>query len=245
MNNILIVGSTSGIAREIAKQFAAHGYSLALAGRDVEAVRQQAAELATEYGTYAVAYPFEALQFDRHQSLIDQVRTDCGELEGLILCHGYLGDQHEAQQSMDESRRIFEINFLSCVSLLNIVSTYLEARGHGFICALSSVAGDRGKRSNYIYGAAKGALTVYLQGLRHRLRPSGIHVVTVKPGFVDTRMTQGMASIIPAAKPERVAKGIYWAIVKHKNTVYLPGYWRWIMGVLRCVPDFIFQKLSI
>lgn len=245
MAKLLIVGSTSGIAQALARHFAGRGDTLALAGRRPDAVRAQAAELAATYGASVAAYPFEAQAFDTHGPLLRQVVSDLGGLDGVIVCHGYLGDQQPGQQHLEEARLTFEINTLSYISLLDAAAAYFEPLGRGFLCALSSVAGDRGKRSNYVYGASKAALTVYLQGLRHRLAPRGVRVLTVKPGFVDTRMTQGMTTGIPAAKPEGVARSIARAIARRRNTVYVPGYWRWLMGALRCLPDSLFNKLSI
>jgi short-subunit dehydrogenase len=156
---------------------------------------------------------------------------------------GYLGDQAKGQTDWEEAHRILETNFTGCVSALNILANHFEARGAGFICAISSVAGDRGRQSNYLYGAAKAGLSAYLQGLRNRLFPAHVKVITIKPGFVDTRMTYGRSGLLLVASPERVAKGIFGAIVKGKDVVYLPWFWRFIMLIVQSIPEAIFKRL--
>jgi short-subunit dehydrogenase len=154
-----------------------------------------------------------------------------------------LGDQAKGQSDWEEARRILETNFTGCVSLLNILADYFEPRRAGFICALSSVAGDRGRQSNYLYGAAKAGLSAYLQGLRNRLFPAHVKVITVKPGFVDTRMTYGRPGLLLVASPDRVAKGVFRAIVKGKDVVYLPWFWRLIMLIVQSIPEAVFKRL--
>jgi short-subunit dehydrogenase len=156
---------------------------------------------------------------------------------------GYLGDQAKGQSEWEEARRILETNFTGCVSTLNILANHFELRQAGFICALSSVAGDRGRQSNYLYGAAKAGLSVYLQGLRNRLFPARVKVITVKPGFVDTRMTYGRPGLFLVASPESVAKGIFRAIAKGKDVVYLPWFWRLIMLIVQSIPEVILKRL--
>jgi len=156
-----------------------------------------------------------------------------------------LGDQAKAQVIWDEARLILETNFTGCVSALNILANHFELKRTGFICAITSVAGDRGRQSNYHYGAAKAGLSVYLQGLRNRLFPAGVNVITVKPGFVDTRMTYGRPGLFLLASPESVAQGIFRAIVKGKSVVYLPWFWRPIMLIVRSIPETIFKRLKM
>ena len=242
---ILIVGAASDIAQATAHQFAANGYDVALAGRNLEELHRIARDLEIRHQVNSAVFAFEATQYDSHQPLIRHVEELFGKLDGVLACHGYLGDQRLGQEQFEEARRIIEVNFISCVSLLNAVASLFEARRSGFICAISSVAGDRGRQSNYLYGAAKGALSLYLQGLRNRLAKSGVAVTTIKPGFVDTKMTEGVEGMFLAAKPETVARGIYRAITKRKNTVYLPGFWYWIMRIIRSIPEPVFKKMSL
>ena len=160
-----------------------------------------------------------------------------------MVCIGELGNQAKGQSDWGEARRILETNFTGCVSLLNILANHFEARRAGFICALSSVAGDRGRQSNYLYGSAKAGLSAFLQGLRNRLYPAHVKVITIKPGFVVTRMTYGRPGLLLVASPERVGKGIFRAVVKGKDVVYLPWFWRFIMLMVRSIPEAIFKRL--
>jgi decaprenylphospho-beta-D-erythro-pentofuranosid-2-ulose 2-reductase len=144
-----------------------------------------------------------------------------------------------------EARRVIDTNYTSAVSVLNLAADYLEQRRGGFICGLSSVAGDRGRQSNYLYGSSKAALSTYLQGLRNRLTRARVRVVTVKPGFVDTKMTFGLSGMFLVATPERVAKDISQAIRRGRSVVYTPWFWRPIMLVIRTIPEFIFKRMKL
>jgi short-subunit dehydrogenase len=156
-----------------------------------------------------------------------------------------MGDQLRGQEDFAEARQIIEVNYLSYISLLHHAASHFEKRRSGFICALSSVAGDRGRQSNYLYGSSKGALTLYLQGLRNRLSKSGVAVITVKPGIVDTKMTFGKEGLLLMAKPATIASGVFKAVMKRKHSVYLPGFWRWIMLIIRHIPESIFKRMSL
>jgi short-subunit dehydrogenase len=244
MPSVLILGATSAIASALAREFAAHKFDLVLGGRDREELSALASDLSLRYGVRAEILPFDALDTQTHASTLRSFLSGAGNaLEGVVVCVGYLGDQAKGQSDWEEARLILETNFTGCVSALNILADYFEARRAGFICAISSVAGDRGRQSNYLYGAAKGGLSTFLQGLRNRLFPAHVKVITVKPGFVDTRMTYGRSGLLLVASPERVAKGIYRAIGKGKDVVYLPWFWRFIMVVVRSIPEAIFKRL--
>jgi len=242
----LILGATSGIASALAKEFAAHKYDLVLGGRDRDELSALASDLSLRNSVRASVLAFDALDTQTHAAILTSFLTEAGNaLAGAVVCIGYLGDQAKAQVDWDEARLILETNFTGCVSALNILANHFELRRTGFICALSSVAGDRGRQSNYHYGAAKAGLSVYLQGLRNRLFPAGVKVITVKPGFVDTRMTYGRPGLFLLASPESVAQGIFRAIVKGKSVVYLPWFWRPIMLIVRSIPETIFKRLKM
>lgn len=245
MTRVLIVGATSGIAQATAHAFARRGWTLLLAGRDLPALDALAADLAIRYGAKAETIAFEALRYDTHEHFFASACERFGGLDGILLCYGYLGSQRLGERSFDEARAILETNYMSCVSVLEQAAAYFEVRRSGFIAAISSVAGDRGRQSNYLYGSAKGALSLYLQGLRNRLAKAGVPVTTIKPGFVDTRMTAGQEGMFLVASPERVAEGIAKAIVRRRHVVYLPGFWRWIMLVIRSIPEFAFKRLTL
>ena len=244
MPSVLILGATSAIASALAKEFAAHKFDLILGGRDREELSALASDLSLRYGVRTSVLSFDALDTQTHASTLQSSLSEAGKaLEGVVLCIGYLGDQAKGQTDWEEARRILETNFTGCVSALNILANHFEPRRAGFICAISSVAGDRGRQSNYLYGAAKAGLTAYLQGLRNRLYPSNVSVITVKPGFVDTRMTYGRPGLFLVASPESVAKGIFKAIAKGKDVVYLPWFWRFIMLIVQSIPEAIFKRM--
>ena len=246
MSTVLILGATSGIASALAKEFAAHKYDLVLGGRDRDELSALASDLSLRNSVRASVLAFDALDTQTHAAILTSFLTEAGNaLAGAVVCIGYLGDQAKAQVDWDEARLILETNFTGCVSALNILANHFELRRTGFICALSSVAGDRGRQSNYHYGAAKAGLSVYLQGLRNRLFPAGVKVITVKPGFVYTRMTYGRPGLFLLASPESVAQGIFRAIVKGKSVVYLPWFWRPIMLIVRSIPETIFKRLKM
>jgi len=241
---VLILGATSAIAAALAREFAAHKFDLVLGGRDREELSAMASDLSLRCGVRAGVLPFDALDTQTHASTLRSFLSGAGDaLEGVVVCTGYLGDQAKGQSDWEEARLILETNFTGCVSALNILASHFELRRAGFICAISSVAGDRGRQSNYLYGAAKAGLSVYLQGLRNRLFPAHVKVITVKPGFVDTRMTYGRSGLFLVASPERVAKGIFRAIIKGQGVVYLPWFWRPIMLLVQSIPEAIFKRL--
>jgi short-subunit dehydrogenase len=242
--SVLILGATSAIASALAREFATHKFDLVLGGRDREELSALASDFSLRYGVRAGVLPLDALDTQSHASTLRSFLAEAGNaLEGVVVCMGYLGDQAKGQCDWEEARRILETNFTGCVSALNILANHFEPRRAGFICAISSVAGDRGRQSNYLYGAAKAGLSAYLQGLRNRLFHAHVKVITVKPGFVDTRMTYGHSGLFLVASPESVAKGIFRAIVKGKAVVYLPWFWRPIMLVVRSIPEAIFKRL--
>ena len=246
MSTVLILGATSGIASALAKEFAAHKYDLVLGGRNRDELSALASDLSLRNSVRASVLAFDALDTQTHAASLQSFLAESGNtLAGAVVCIGYLGDQAKAQVDWDEACLILATNFTGCVSALNILANHFEPRRTGFICAISSVAGDRGRQSNYLYGSAKAGLSVYLQGLRNRLFPAGVKVITVKPGFVDTRMTYGRPGMFLLASPESVAQGIFRAIVKGKGVVYLPWFWGPIMLIVRSIPETIFKRLKM
>jgi len=242
--SVLILGATSAIASALAREFAAHKFDLVLGGRDREELSALASDLSLRYRIRAGVLSFDALDTQTHASTLQSFLSGAGNaLEGVVVCMGYLGDQAMGQCDWEEARRILETNFPGCVSALNILANHFEPRRAGFICAISSVAGDRGRQSNYLYGAAKAGLSTFLQGLRNRLFHANVKVITVKPGFVDTRMTYGRPGLFLVASPASVAKGIFRAIAKGKDVVYLPWFWRLIMLIVQSIPEAIFKRL--
>jgi len=243
--SVLILGAGTGIGRALAVEFASHRYDMVLAGRDMEEVRAVAADLNLRYGVKAYAQCFDALSFHEIESSLAACVTLAGDsLQGAIVAIGYLGDQETAAHNPHEARKIVETNYTGPVLALNFLGQHFERKGQGFLCALASVAGDRGRQSNYLYGSAKAGLAAYLQGLRNRLFRAGVRVITVKPGFVDTRMTYGRPKLSLVAQPDAVARQIYSAIQRRKDVVYVPWFWKCIMLVVRAIPERVFKRLK-
>ena len=243
---ILILGATSGIARAVAAEFARRGFDLLLAGRDLEELERLCADLSVRYAGKTETCAFEALAPETHEAFLADCRRRSGDaLAGAVLCFGYLGDQTLAQKDWNEARRILDTNLTGAVSVLSLLADFFETKRSGFLCALSSVAGDRGRQSNYFYGAAKAGLTVFLQGLRNRLFASGVHVITIKPGFVDTPMTYGRPKLFLVASPEKAARQITDAILRGREESYVPGFWRPIMFLVRSIPEQIFKRMKL
>ncbi|HTU23807.1 MAG TPA: SDR family NAD(P)-dependent oxidoreductase, partial [Pirellulales bacterium] len=188
---VLILGATSGIAKELTRVLAARGCRLILAGRNREELEKSAVDLRVRYEASADVETFEALDFASHAALVESLLARPEPIDGVILCYGDLPDQRQTELDVEAARRAIDVNFTSAVSMLARWANYLESRQRGYLAVISSVAGDRGRQSNYTYGAAKAGLTAYLEGLRNRLFRSGVRVLTIKPGFVDTEMTFG------------------------------------------------------
>ncbi|MCP4298554.1 MAG: SDR family oxidoreductase [Proteobacteria bacterium] len=243
MSYVLILGASSDIAKAVAVKFAHNGYDLYLAGRDLKELEMDAADLQIRYSILAKAVEYDAVNFESHHTFYHSLDPKPG---GMIFVVGYLGDQKKAECDFQESRQIIDSNYTSLVSIGNLVATDFEERKAGFIIAISSVAGDRGRQSNYVYGSAKAAATAYLSGLRGRLFNSNVPVITVIPGFVNTRMTEGME--LPkklVGEPDQVADDIYRAWKRGEHVVYTRWYWRYIMLLIKIMPESLFKKMNI
>lgn len=245
---IIVLGANSGIARALCQILAARGCTLVLSGRNREELEKGAADLQVRHQATAFAETFDALDFESHPAFFERCLARLGgTLDGVVLCHGHLPDQALTQTDFAEARRTIDVNFTSAVSLLNLAANHLERQSRGWLAAISSVAGDRGRQSNYTYGAAKAGLTAYLQGLRNRLFKSGVHVLTIQPGFTDTPMTRGLLNPKSplVASPERVARDIDRALRRRQNVLYTPWFWRPIMAIICMVPEWLFKRLKL
>jgi decaprenylphospho-beta-D-erythro-pentofuranosid-2-ulose 2-reductase len=242
---ILIAGATSAIAHETAKFFARDGAELFLVARNADKLEDISNDLRVRGAKKAETFLLDLNDLDRHQQMIETAIETLGSLDMVLIAHGTLGDQQLCQQSVAKTLEELTTNFTSVISLLTILANYFEQQKHGCIAVVSSVAGDRGRRSNYVYGTAKGAVSIFLQGLRSRLSKSGVAVVTAKPGLVDTPMTASLKKGLLFAQPAKVGKGIYQAMMKGKEVVYLPWFWRPIMAIVKSIPESIFKKMSI
>lgn len=246
MRKILIIGATSAIAESTARLFATRGDALFLVARNGVRLQSIADDLKVRGAPRAAIATLDVTDFAAHAAVIEQAERELGGLDVALIAHGTLSDQNECQTSVDTLRREFDINAISTMSLLTELANRFEARKQGTLAVISSVAGDRGRQSNYVYGSAKAAVTAFASGLRQRLAKVNVDVLTIKPGFVDTPMT----AVIPNkgalwAPPARVAAAIVDAIDKRRNVVYLPWFWRWIMLVIRHIPEPIFKKLKL
>jgi decaprenylphospho-beta-D-erythro-pentofuranosid-2-ulose 2-reductase len=241
---LLILGANSEVAGAVARKFAQEERAnVYLASRDLGLLQKQARDLEIRYQVKAQPLWFDAVDYAAHEAFYGRLDP---KPDGVLLAFGYLGDQTKAQEDFQEARQIIETNFLGAVSILEIVAQDFARRGHGFIVGISSVAGERGRQSNYIYGAAKGALSIYLSGLRNRLHKRGVRVITVLPGFIRTKMTEHLD--LPEklmAEPGEVAEDIYTVFKKGKEIIYTKCLWRWIMVIIKAIPEKIFKRLKL
>ena len=246
MRKILIIGATSAIAEATARIFAARGDALFLVARNADRLQAIATDLNVRGAVRTATATLDVADFSAHQAVIDRAEQELGGLDTVLIAHGTLSDQAECEKSVDALRREFDINALSTMALLTPLANAFEARKSGTLAVISSVAGDRGRQSNYVYGSAKAAVSAFLSGLRQRLAKSNVDVLTIKPGFVDTPMTANIANKGALwAKPDQIAAGIVRAIDKRSSVVYLPWFWRGIMLIIKQVPEVIFKKLKL
>ncbi len=240
---LLILGANSDVAHLVARAFAKEEKAnLYLASRDMEILGKRAKDITTRYEVKAVPLYFDATDYASHRDFYDNLNP---KPDGVLVAFGYLGDQKEAQADFDKARKIIETNYLGAVSILEIIAADFEKRGHGFIAGISSVAGERGRQSNYIYGSAKGAFTVYLSGLRNRVSKRGVSVMTVLPGFIRTKMTKQLK--VPErllAEPNDIAEKIHKAI-KRKDIIYTPFFWKYIIIGIKAIPEAVFKRSDI
>ena len=241
---VLILGAGSDIAFALARKFAGANHAhIILASRNMPLLEDRAKDLAIRYGVAAEAVPFDAVDYGSHAGFYH--RLDC-KPDVVAVAFGHMVEQENAQARFDEIRRTVETNLLGAMSILEIVAADFEDRGHGTIIGVSSVAGERGRKKNYIYGAAKAGFTAFLSGLRNRLCSRGVRVMTVLPGFVRTKMTDTMDLPAPlTAEPEEAAADIHRAFEKKRDIVYTKPLWRWIMLVIRHIPESLFKRLNL
>lgn len=241
--NVLILGATSDMAVAIARQLAIEGYSITLAARNTDRLSALEGDLRVRHKVLVSSVAFDALDFRNHESFYNALP----EKPDVVICvFGLLGDQLMAQQNWQHAHEIIDSNYTGAVSILNVVAADFERRKKGVIVGISSVAGERGRQSNYVYGSAKAGFTAYLSGLRNRLYHHGVHVLTVKPGFVKTKMIENLTTPGPlTASPKKVASRISRAIKKRKNTIYVLSIWSLVMFVIKMIPEGIFKRLKL
>lgn len=240
---VLILGARSDMARAIAHRFAKAGHAIQLAARDAESLSADRDDLALRYNVYVTLHELDALNTNTFAEFVDGLPT----LPHIAICAiGLMGEQDENERDPAAAAQVMRSNFEGPALILSELANRFETRGAGTLVGISSVAGERGRATNYVYGAAKAGFTAFLSGLRNRLAKKGVHVVTVLPGFVATKMTEEMD--LPeklTAAPEEVADSVHKAVEKGKNTIYVRPIWQVIMLVIRTIPEGIFKRLKI
>lgn len=243
---VAIFGATSRIARELALRFAERHQDVIILARDAQEAGTIAADASVRTSARAVAETFDALDVPGAPALIARLEAAHGPIDTAVIAFGEMGDQHASEGDPSAMAAVITANFTGAAALAEALASTMAQRKAGAIVAIGSVAGDRGRQSNYVYGSAKGALALYLQGLRNRLvvQKTGVHVLTVKLGFVDTRMTWGLATKIPIASPEAASKAIVHALERKRDTMYYPPFWAAIMGIIKAIPEAGFKRTS-
>lgn len=241
--NILLLGANSDIATAIGREFASKGSNIFLASRNIKNMEAETRHLELLYKVKSKFFYFDASDFDSHNNFLNSIDEN---IDGVVICFGNMPIQEDAQKNFELTKECLEVNYVGAVSILEILARYFIKKKNGWIVGVSSVAGDRGRGSNYIYGSSKAALTTYLQGLNHRLSSHNIHVMLVKPGFVETKLTAelDLPSILTASK-EEVAKNIFKALSKQKNEIYIRPIWRFIMILIKLLPYWIFKRSNL
>jgi short-subunit dehydrogenase len=245
VQNVLIVGATSAIASACARRWAVPGASFFLVGRSEDKLNQVGADLSAR-GAGVHSSVLDLNQWERHAAMLDDCFATLGQVDIALIAHGTLPDQAACERDAPRAAAEFNTNALSVITFLTELAPRMQAQKSGCIAVITSVAGDRGRASNYLYGAAKGAVSIFCSGLRVRMARVGVQVLTIKPGFVDTPITQGLN--LPGlllATPDAVAQDIQAAIEQRRSTLYTPWFWRYVMLAVTHLPEALFKRLSL
>lgn len=242
---ILVLGATSGIAEACIRLWAARGDVLFLVARHPNRLAAVAADARTRRAAVVHTAVADLDRTEHHADLLAHAINILGGLDVAYVALGVLGEQPKAERSFNDAAQIIHTNYAAPVSLLTWLGNYCAQRRAGTIAVLSSVAGDRGRKSNYVYGSSKAGLTAFVDGLRNRIDREGVHVITIKPGPVKTAMTEGMKGRDRFADVDKVAATIVKAIDRRQDILYVPGQWRLIMSVIRAIPERVFKKLNL
>ena len=247
IKGVVLFGASSTVAEALADCFAGDGYDVVLCTRQQEAGQRLATDLAVRHQINAHVLNFDAVDYDSHEEVVAEAQALLGGIpEGIVLCFGYMAEQADCEADFSLAQQTIDTNLTGTISICERYAELFSARRSGWIAGLSSVAGDRGRKKNYIYGASKAGMSCYLQGLRNRLHGRDVHVVTIKPGFMDTKMTYGMD--LPkalTASPEQAAKAMFKAIQYKQNEAYVLWPWRFIMMIIKAIPEWQFKKMDI
>ena len=241
---ILMIGATSAIARETARLYAARGAELFLVGRDTARLDGLASDLQVRGASRVGQFTLDLTDSAGHAGAVARARDFLERIDLALICHGSLPDQQVCEIDYQQAQREITVNGLSVISLVTALVPLLTAQHSGILAVITSVAGDRGRQPNFVYGAAKSMVSTYLQGLRGRLHEHNVHVIDIRPGLVDSPMTAHFEKGPLWSSPELVARKIVASIDARRHTVYVPGYWRIIMAAVRSIPDFLFKRVK-
>jgi decaprenylphospho-beta-D-erythro-pentofuranosid-2-ulose 2-reductase len=245
MQRVIILGATSGIALEVQRQLARRGCELLLVARSPQRLAEVQSDLLVRGARQVLTYSANLSLVQQHAGVFEFVRHNFADFDTVLLAYGSMHNQQDSETSVDILMEELQVNFVSAAAILTLFAADLERRRTGCIAAITSVAGDRGRRSNYVYGSAKGALSLFLQGLRSRLHPAGVRVITIKPGPVQTPMTDHMPNAGRFAEAQQVARDITDTLESRSpDVLYTPKIWRYVMAGVRHIPEGIFKRLS-
>src|SRR6266446_4216671 len=245
MRKVIILGATSGIALEVQRLLAYQGSELLLVARSPRRLAEIQADLAARGAQQVLTYSADLASIPQHAAVFEFARRIFPDFDTVLLAYGSMHDQKDSETSVDTLLEELQVNFVSPTAILTLFAADLERRRTGCLAAITSVAGDRGRRSNYVYGSSKGALSLFLQGLRSRLHPAGVRVITIKPGPVQTPMTDHLPNAARLAEPEQVAREIVRALERRSpDVLYAPRVWRYVMTAVRHIPETVFKRLS-
>jgi decaprenylphospho-beta-D-erythro-pentofuranosid-2-ulose 2-reductase len=245
MKKVVVLGATSGIALEVQRQLASRSCELLLVARSPQRLTEVHADLLVRGAPRVLTYSADLSCIAQHDGIFEFARREFPDFDAVFLAYGSMHDQKVSETSIQVLVEELQVNFVSAATILTLFAGDLERRRMGCIAAITSVAGDRGRRSNYVYGSAKGGLSLFLQGLRSRLYPVGVRVITIKPGRVQTPMTDHLPNAGRFADPRQVARDIVRSLERHSPEVlYTPRIWRYIMIAVRLIPETIFKRLS-
>ena len=243
---VIVLGATSGIAMEVQRQLADRACELLLVARSPQHLASLQADLLVRGAPQVLIFPADLSSIPEHKGVFEFARREFADFDTVLLAYGSMHDQKDSETLIEVLLEELQVDFVSAAAILSLFAAELEHRHVGCIAAITSVAGDRGRRSNYVYGSAKGGLSLFLQGLRSRLHPAGVSVITVKPGPVQTPMTDGMPNASHFADPQEVARDIVRGLERGSpDVLYTPGIWRYIMLAVKWVPEIIFKRLPL
>lgn len=243
--NIVIIGANSAISEAVARHYASEKHQLFLVARDKDKLDIICKDLEIRSGHAIATYSCDFADFGDYDDLVANIKTTMPQIDIVLIAHGILPDQQQCEQSDDALLNLVRINQTSVMRLCNRFATLMEQQGHGNLAVIGSVAGERGRKGIYCYGATKAAIDIYLQGLRNKLFNKDVHVTTILPGFIDTPMTKAYKKGVLWATAEAIAPSIVSAISKNKSIVYTPWYWRYIMLIIKLIPECLFKRMSI